>query len=216
MASSIDGKIATKRRGPVKLGSDFDTRRMAEIRAEHDVVVMGAGTYRAHPYPLLVEPLDLVQARRAKGLSDQPVTAVVSRSLSFGPRSPLGRAKDVERLLFAGRGAPRRQIEAWEAAGVSVKVSRGKEALPEWILRELSRAGVERILLEGGGELNALFLEAGLVDRVYLTICPMALGGSESPTFFEGRGFSVAAAPRFSLSACRQVGDELYLIYDRS
>ncbi|MGZ3742201.1 MAG: dihydrofolate reductase family protein, partial [Bdellovibrionota bacterium] len=42
MAMSMDGKIATKARGPMKLGSEYDSRRMSEIRSHHDAVINGS------------------------------------------------------------------------------------------------------------------------------------------------------------------------------
>jgi len=43
------------------------------------------------------------------------------------------------------------------------------------ILRK--QEGVERLLLEGGGELNWSMLSRGLVDEVKLTIAPVIVGG---------------------------------------
>ncbi|NUM89686.1 MAG: dihydrofolate reductase family protein [Bdellovibrionales bacterium] len=211
MACSIDGKIATPRRGPVKLGSDYDSRRMAEIRADHDAVVMGGSTYRAHPFALRVDDEALVRARLARGKPAHPITVVVSRRLAFPATSPLARDREVERWMMTG--ARPSNVARWEKAGVLVK--RARAVTPERILRELGRGGAEKVLLEGGGELNALFLEKDLVDRIHLTVCPLVLGGADSPTIFGGRGFTLAKAPRFRLTESRPVGDEIYLTYDR-
>ena len=57
------------------------------------------------------------------------------------------------------------------------------------LLQQLGNAGIDSILLEGGGELNEAFLKNGLVDEVYAFIAPKIIGGREAKTPVEGRGF---------------------------
>src|SRR3989338_1171856 len=106
MAMSLDGKIATAKRGPVKLGSAQDTRRMAEVRAAHQAVINGASTFRAYPFPLIVKNPDLVQARVARGWPKQPVSAVSSSKLEIPRNTPWEKATDLERWIFCGSAAP--------------------------------------------------------------------------------------------------------------
>jgi riboflavin-specific deaminase-like protein len=214
MAMSLDGKIATKERGPVKLGSRHDTRRMAEIRAAHDVVLNGAATFKAYPLPLVVNGADLLAARRRRGLGSQPASAIASSRLRIPRGTPWERATQIERWAFCGKAAPAAAVQRLEAAGVRVVRGRGERAQPKEILQALAQAGKERLLLEGGGELNAAFLELGLVDKIHLTLTPLLIGGAQSPTWCEGKGFK--KFPRFRLGECRPFGDELYLTYGRA
>jgi 5-amino-6-(5-phosphoribosylamino)uracil reductase len=215
MAMSMDGKIATKARGPVKLGSARDSRRMAEIRAEHDVVVNGTGTFLAYPFPLKVSGADLVRERVKRNLPSQPASALVSSRLKIPTRTAWEKAAEIERWAFCGKGAPRAVVERLEKAGVIVVGGRAERVAPAEMLRTLEKAGKERILLEGGGDFNSLFLEKGLVDRIYLTLVPIVIGGAEAPTWFEGRGFAGKKFPRFRLEDCQNVSGELFLTYVR-
>lgn len=214
MAVSMDGKIATKRRGPVKLGSGYDSQRMAEIRAEHDAVINGASTFRAHPYLLHVDDPELVRRRLAAGKSAQPISAISSSRLDIPRNTPFEKARGAERWAFCGSRAPKKTIASLEKSGIRVFQARSLRPEPAFILKNFEKAGVQRLLLEGGGEFNAAFLEKDLVHTIYLTLCPVLIGGADSPSFFEGRGFS-AEFPRFALKECRQLGDELYLRYER-
>jgi len=45
---------------------------------------------------------------------------------------------------------------------------------------------VKRLLCEGGGELNAAIVTAGLVDELHLTISPVIFGGRAAPTLADG------------------------------
>jgi 5-amino-6-(5-phosphoribosylamino)uracil reductase len=215
MAVSMDGKIATKSRGPVKLGSAYDSRRMAEIRADHDVVINGASTFKAYPVPLHVEGEDLIANRKKQGKPSQPISAVVSSRLDIPSGTPWEKAKDSERWIFCGKNAPKAKVKRLELLGVKVIQSRAERPSPAEILKHFSNAGHKRVLVEGGGEFNAAFLEASLVDRIHLTLVPILVGGAESPSFVEGKGFPKGKFPRFRLAECREVEGELYLIYER-
>lgn len=204
MAMSMDGKIATKARGPVKLGTAYDSRRMAQIRAEHDVVINGASTFKAHPFPLT-----------AKGSKRQPISAIVSSRLEIPRGTPWEKATKIERWVFCGRKASKRAVESLRESGVVVVQSKNERPSPQEILSAFARAGKKRVLLEGGGEFNASFLEKGLVNQIHLTLVPKLVGGSESPTWCEGRGFPLGKLPRFTLKECRNVKGELYLTYRR-
>lgn len=204
MAMSMDGKIATKSRGPMKLGSAYDSRRMAQIRAVHDVVINGASTFKAYPFPLT-----------AKGAKRQPLSAIVSSRLDIPRGTPWEKATTIERWVFCGKKAPKRIIESLREAGVVVVQSRSERPSPKEILSAFARAGKKRVLLEGGGEFNASFLEEGLVSQIHLTLVPKLVGGSESPTWCEGVGFPLGKFPRFKLKECRNVKGELYLTYRR-
>jgi riboflavin-specific deaminase-like protein len=204
MAMSMDGKIATKARGPVKLGSAYDSRRMAQIRAAHDVVINGASTFKAYPFPLT-----------AKGAKRQPISAIVSSRLDIPRGTPWEKEVKVERWVFCGKKAPKRTIESLRESGVVVVQSKGERPSPQEILSAFARAGKKRVLLEGGGEFNASFLEKGLVNQIHLTLVPKLVGGSESPTWCEGMGFPKGKFPRFTLKECRKVKGELYLTYRR-
>lgn len=216
MAMSMDGKIATKERGPVKLGSELDSRRMAEIRAEHDAVINGAATFRAHPEPLVVVGEDLLTARKAVGRRAQPISAVVSSRLEIPFGTPWEKAREIERWIFCGNFAPAEARKALEAAGVKVWQTKHARPAPLEIMTALKGAGVKDLLLEGGGEFNAAFLEKGLVDRIFLTMVPVLVGGAEAPTWCEGHGFAMGAFPRFRLAQVRNEAGELFLEYARA
>src|SRR5205807_3157003 len=53
----------------------------------------------------------------------------------------------------------------------------------QWLRREW---GVKRLLCEGGGELNGSLFRAGVVNQIYLTLCPLILGGRNAPTAADG------------------------------
>ena len=93
-----------------------------------------------------------------------------------------------------------------------IRVGRTTVDLHEFC-RMLSDRGIGRLLVEGGGEVNMAFWEAGLVDEVYLTLCPVVIGGSTAPTAADGTGFASDRFRKLRLIESRRVGQELFLRY---
>ena len=85
----------------------------------------------------------------------------------------------------------------------------------DWIdaFQQLANFDIKRLAILGGGKLVASVLAAGLVDELWLTVCPLILGGADAPTPVEGEGFLADLAPKLQLLAVKQVGQEVFLHY---
>jgi diaminohydroxyphosphoribosylaminopyrimidine deaminase/5-amino-6-(5-phosphoribosylamino)uracil reductase len=87
---------------------------------------------------------------------------------------------------------------------------RGRIDLP-WLLHSLGRENITSLLVEGGGETNALW--APLCQRIVFFYAPLLLGGRDAPTAVAGDG---ALAPDGKLTLrdarWRRVGADLLLI----
>ena len=68
--------------------------------------------------------------------------------------------------------------------------SRGKNGRIDLrtLLRELAELEIAHLLVEGGGETAAGFIENHLVDRILFFIAPKIIGGRDAVTSVEGRG----------------------------
>jgi riboflavin-specific deaminase-like protein len=74
--------------------------------------------------------------------------------------------------------------------------------------------GANRILCEGGGELDWALLRRGLVDEIYQTVCPLIFGGRDAPTLADGEGVKdVRKAVKLRMKTFERVGQELFLVY---
>jgi len=75
---------------------------------------------------------------------------------------------------------------------------------------------VQRLLCEGGGQLNDALFRAGLVDEVHLTICPKIFGGRCAPTIAEGIGFQrLAQAQGFKIQSIKRFEGELFTVFSK-
>jgi len=202
-AISLDGRINTRERCFAFFGSARDHARMSRLRAEADAVLVGGATFRNWPHPALPDAED------RGGLRGRPWNVVVSRSLDL-PMTPEFLDEPAIRPLFLTRAASlagktlKAEAEGWAGAGGDLPVS--------WILEQLERRGVERLLIEAGGDLLFQFLAADAVDEMHVTLCPIVVGG-DAPSLVDGAGFDRADVRRLTLVASEVEGDEVFLHY---
>jgi 2,5-diamino-6-(ribosylamino)-4(3H)-pyrimidinone 5'-phosphate reductase len=211
-AVSLDGKIASARRELPTFPSGYDRRMMDRIRARADAILVGAGTLRAADFPLRIRSPRLRRQRRAAGKSDQPLNILLSTSLRLPLSGRFFCDPSVARLVVTGSAAPARRIAAVRKRAEVIRLP-GRRVSPRRLLRTLRRRGIRQLLLEGGGRTNFEFFREGCIDEVFLTLCPVVIGGRSSPTPVDGDGFHPDHFPGFRLLQVRRRGGELYLHY---
>jgi len=201
-AVSLDGRINTRERRFNYFGTSRDHARMSRLRAEADAVLVGGATFRNWPHAALPDPAD------RGGLRGRPWNVVVTRRLDI-PLTPAFLDEAAVRPLFLTHAASLRgdfpaEAEGWSGEGAHLPIC--------WILEQLARRGVERLLIEAGGDLLFQFLAADALDEMHVTLCPLLVGG-DAPSLVDGAGFDFASLRRLRLLASEQEGDELFLHY---
>lgn len=210
MASSFDGRIATKS-GESRWITGADARREVHMqRARHDAVMIGAGTARADD-PML----DI----RGLGLAHQPVRVVLSRHLDLPLGGRLARsAKQQPLWLMHTKGADPALVSAWEGLGAKLFLVATKGAGVDIfaVLQALADAGLTRVFCEGGAELAASLVQAAFVDRLVGFTAGLALGAEARPALAHMGLDSLAEAPRFRLLEVRDIGGDVMHLWERA
>ena len=205
-AMTLDGKVATSA-GDSKWISGEESRREAHHwRASVDAVAVGIGTALADDPQLTA---------RVEGVHHQPKRVVFDALGRLPLQSQLvTQAGEVPVIVVASRAAPRADLEALEAAGVTVVVAPGEneQARVRSALDQLGALGIASVLLEGGPHLAGAFLDAGEIDEVRLFLAPLLLGGRTARDPLEGEGVEqISEALRALTLDCQQVGDDLLI-----
>jgi diaminohydroxyphosphoribosylaminopyrimidine deaminase/5-amino-6-(5-phosphoribosylamino)uracil reductase len=205
-AMTLDGKIADVHGGSRWITGEAARAETHRLRSCSDAIIVGIGTALADDPELTVrletpwprEPYRVVidtEARLPAGArmvhAGTPSRAVVA----VGPRADAGRV---------------RGLEAAGATVVRCPDSAGRVDLGA-LLRWLAEREVTAALLEGGGELNAAFLDAGLVDRVVAFVAPVIVGGRAAGTPVEGGGRALKDALRLWGTTVRRLGDDVVI-----
>ncbi|MDP3400138.1 MAG: dihydrofolate reductase family protein, partial [Brevundimonas sp.] len=81
---------------------------------------------------------------------------------------------------------------------------------PAAALAAIRRKGGASVLIEGGGQVAASFLRAGLVDRLEWFRAPILLGSEGRPCVAALSLAKLADAPKFRRKAVQVVGDDLW------
>jgi diaminohydroxyphosphoribosylaminopyrimidine deaminase / 5-amino-6-(5-phosphoribosylamino)uracil reductase len=204
LAATLDGRIAASGGDSAWVTGEAARLRTHQLRAEAGAVLVGAGTVRADD-PLLT----------ARGLAEEPprITRVVlDPRLTIGNDSQLVRtAAQAPVLFFADERALDGREKELEGSGVEIVTaprSLGGLDLP-FVLDELGRRGIRGILVEGGGETAARFVEVGLAEKLTFFYAPKLVGSEGVPMIGALRVSKMTEALRFSISKVETVGEDV-------
>ena len=211
MAMTADGKITSAAREYPRFTSEHDRRNMDRLRAEADALVMGAGTVRADDPVWHVRSPDMQAHRRALGKQAGLLRVLVTASGRVDPGSRFFDAEegDAGRVVATVEEAPEALLAPLAGRAEVWRLGRGAVDVVALVQR-LGERGVRRLLVEGGAELNWVFLREDLLDELHVTVAPALLGGRAAPSPIAGEGFPMAGLRRLRLEEVRREGDELF------
>jgi len=207
LATSLDGRIATAT-GESRWITGVQARAAVHrLRGEHDAVLVGIETALADDPELTVRLDGFCGRQPARVVLDSrqrlPLTAKLVQTARAIPTYVVTTAAPSPALLEAGVSVL--QVEA---------VGDGRPDL-EAALRALLAQGLQRLFVEGGGQVAGGFLRCGLVDRIEWFRAPMVLGGEGRPAIGALALSNLAAAPRFSRTEVSALGEDLWERYER-
>ncbi len=218
VAIAADGKLAPASRRYQPFGSKRDAALLYELRARADAIMCGARTVDRDKVTLGTGGPRYRRLRQRRGLAEYPLRVVVSGSGSVNPDAEIFKRHFSPLIVLTTERAGRKRLERLRALADQVLVCGRKEINFEAALHRLRQEWrVRRLLCEGGGEVNGALFQAGLVDEVHVTVCPLVIGGRAAPTLADGAGVgNLAEATRLELVSKRRVGDEMFLHYRRA
>lgn len=210
LASSFDGRIATAS-GESQWITGPEARQYVQVlRASHDAVLVGGNTARADLPALTL---------RGMGVRRSPIRIVASANLDIPQTGPLAEDETDAPIMLLHGPTPSKPTHAfWAKRATCHAVSVGSDGQLDMqdALAQLGAAGLTRVLCEGGGQLAASLLRAGMVDRVVGFTAGVMLGADGLPNLGALGLTQLGNAPRFDLTECRRVGKDIMHVWTRS
>jgi len=188
---------------------------LLELRATADAVMSGARTVDLGPVKLGPGGARYRQQRLKRGLTEYNLRIIVSGAGTIDPRAEIFKHRFSPIIILTTGRAPQNKLRQLRKLADEVKICGDRELDFAFALRWLRKQwNVKRLLCEGGGEINAALFEAGLVNEIHVTLCPLIFGGRTAPTLADGNGFAkLADAARLEIKSQKRIGDELFLVY---
>ncbi len=214
-AVSADGKLSTRRREQVAISGPGDFERVDRLRADCDAVMVGVGTVLADDPHLTLDDPDLRAGRRERGAPAQPARVVADSRA----RTPLD-ARIVDDaahtyVLTSERAPVERLADLVTREGIETVVAGDERVDLPAALGRLDERGIDRLMVEGGGELIFSLFEAGLVDELSTFVGPTVIGGRSAPTLADGEGFvDPATFPELDLRDTERMDGGIVLFWD--
>lgn len=199
LATSLDARIATASGESQWITGEPARLQGHRLRAGHDAVLVGVET-------VLADDPELT-ARLPGRPVDQPLRVVLDSRLRTPPMAKVAQGGGL--ILTVVEPVP-----VGLAVVEQVEAEDGRPA-PAAALAALHRGGIASVLIEGGGQVAASFLRAGLVDRLEWFRAPILLGGEGRPCVAALALSRLSDAPRFRRLAVEPCGDDLWERYER-
>ncbi|MGN0033419.1 MAG: bifunctional diaminohydroxyphosphoribosylaminopyrimidine deaminase/5-amino-6-(5-phosphoribosylamino)uracil reductase RibD [Candidatus Limimorpha sp.] len=216
-AMTLDGKIASYT-GDSKWVTNEESRQIVhKLRNDLSGIVAGVGTVLADDPSLSCR----LTGDQADKTPHQPVRIIVDSNLSTHLNSNIANTAKEHRTIiattdsFVSSEQVSEKAENLKKKGIEILQCATKDGMVDIrdMVSRLGELGIDSLLLEGGGTLNASFLEAGCVDEVYCFIAPKIIGGKTALSPVSGHGIEkMSNAIALSDISVKRIGDDTLII----
>lgn len=209
-ALTADGRVSTRKLTPSDFSSLRDKRRLLEIRAAQDAVLVGARTVAADTMTLGLPADDLRAARTRRGAAEWPLRVIVSNRGKLSAESRAFTSGLPAAVVFSTRQMTSRTMQS--LAGVcDLWLHLADEVnLDEMLTTLREDYEVKKLICEGGPSLLRSLLVADLVDELHVTLCPVLFGGVKAPTLTGLAGEFLPGSTQLRLAELLPVGEECF------
>ena len=176
-AVSLDGKIATSCGNSKWISNDKSRIMVHKLRTQFDAILVGKNTvlkdnpvlssrrYGKNPVRILLD--EKLEIPSTYNVVDGTIPTIILYDENI-KRIPLHYCKDCIKLIPINFKEAKKDFDV--------------------VIEKLNKMMLKKIMVEGGGEINAAVLKTGKVKEVMLFVAPIIVGGRTAKTFVEGDG----------------------------
>ena len=196
LATSLDGKIATKNGDSKWITSEKSRQYAHYLRAKNDAILVGANT---------IQKDDPMLNCRIAGLEQySPKRIILSSKLNINLNSKIIKtAKQINTYIATNSLDVQKFIDA------GINIIRFDDL--ENLLSKLCEVGINNLLIEGGSNVAAQFLEANLIDKLIFIQAPKIIGGDAIGGIGDLNIAEIAQSLNFKTVQTRQIGEDFLM-----
>ena len=197
-ATTLDGKIATRTGDSRWISNEASRRWLHRWRDTFQAILVGSGTV------LRDDPM-------LRGAKTRPTRIILDSDARTPEKAQVIRtAREQTTILAVTPDAPASRVKRLERAGAQILVLDIRDL--QLVFRTLAGEGIQKILVEGGGEVHASVLEERLADEACVFVAPKIIGGRDAKTAVEGVGLDLMSqALRLTRVSVDRLGDDVVI-----
>jgi diaminohydroxyphosphoribosylaminopyrimidine deaminase / 5-amino-6-(5-phosphoribosylamino)uracil reductase len=188
-AMTLDGKIATAKGESKWITGARARKEVMKMRLDHDAILVGIETLLNDDPSLTVR----VGPNLDRSHSKKQLRRIILDTKARTPQSAKVCNDQFACLttIVVGQEAPMERVRKLQdkVAVWKLRTAQGKISLKA-LLQRLNKESITSLLVEGGGQVNASFLEQGLAHKIAFFYAPKILGGSQSRPAVGGNGYN--------------------------
>ena len=172
IAQTLDGKIATAKGESQWITGEPARQEGHRLRDENDAILVGINT--------VLKDDPSLTSRIPDGRD--PIRVIVDSTLRIPLKARVLTQRSSARTIIATISKAPKKISALEKSGAEVIVTKGRDGRVDLqdLMKKLGQRDIMSVLIEGGAEVNASALKAGIVDKVVLFLAPLLMAGTDS------------------------------------
>ncbi len=202
LATSLDGKIATRTGDSKWITGEASRTEAHRLRRKYSTVLVGVGTVIADDPQLTVRNVSGKNPIRVVLDVEGAIPLEATLLHDGGPTTVVTSAMPEEKevtLRSLGK-------EVWRFPGEENRIDLAA------LLKRLGKKQLDSVLIEGGSETAASFLEARLVDKVSFFVAPILLGGRNAVSAVGGNGAeSISSATPLRNAGVERIGVDIHI-----
>ena len=198
MATSLDGKIATKTRESKWITGKTARLHGHSLRANHDVILVGVNTIVNDNSMLNCRIMGLEKYSPVKVIADSNLKIPLSSNV-------LTNINKYPTIIWTKKNINSKKKDKLIKMGVSiVELNQiNKKLILLEGLNDLANKGFNRVLVEGGSSISSSLIDNDLIDKVFLYRNGIFIGGDGLSSVGEFRLEKVSLARRYDLQKTR-------------
>ena len=203
LAMSLDGRIATKTGDATWITGEQSRIEGHRLRRKHMAIAVGVET--------VIQDDPSLNVRHVEGKDPVPIVLDTTGRIPLSAKLLQAPFKAVVATCSMSEETEQ-QIREAGAQVWRLPEASGRVSIPA-LLARMAEEQLDSLLIEGGGEIAAAFVEAGAIDKVSFFYAPILIGGREAAQGIGGIGIDkIADAMRLERVTIRRLGEDLYLM----